>query len=127
MPTPSARSGASATAFVLGGGGVLGASEVGMLRALLEAGLLPDLVVGTSVGAVNGAVLAAEPTSSCIDTLTGMWLELSGNGVFSSGLTQLRQAARSRTHLHPIGPLRELLDRELGALLIEDLPVPFQC
>jgi NTE family protein len=36
------------TAFVLGGGGVLGAGEVGMLRALLEAGVVPDLVVGTS-------------------------------------------------------------------------------
>ena len=43
------------TAFVLGGGGLLGAHEVGMLRALSEAGIGPDLVVGTSIGAVNGA------------------------------------------------------------------------
>jgi hypothetical protein len=43
------------TAFVLGGGGVLGAHEVGMLRALSEAGIRPDVVVGTSVGAINGA------------------------------------------------------------------------
>ena len=47
-------------AFVLGGGGQLGASEVGMLRALLERGVTPDLVVGTSVGAINGAAVASE-------------------------------------------------------------------
>ncbi len=50
------------TAFVLGGGGVLGAVEVGMLRALFRAGIRPDLVVGTSIGAVNGALVAADPT-----------------------------------------------------------------
>ena len=44
------------TAFVLGGGGVLGAVEVGMLRALLERGIRPDLVLGTSIGAFNGAL-----------------------------------------------------------------------
>ena len=49
-------------AFVLGGGGVLGAAEVGMARALLEAGIRPDLVCGTSVGAINGAAIAADPT-----------------------------------------------------------------
>ena len=49
------------TAFVLGGGGVLGAVEVGMLRALFERGIVPDLVLGTSVGALNGALVAREP------------------------------------------------------------------
>ena len=52
------------TAFVLGGGGVLGAHEVGMLRALSEAGIAPDVVVGTSVGAINGAFVAADPAGS---------------------------------------------------------------
>ena len=49
------------TAFVLGGGGVLGAVEVGMLRALFEREIDPDLVLGTSVGALNGAMVAREP------------------------------------------------------------------
>src|ERR1043165_4257291 len=48
-------------AFVLGGGGVLGAHEVGMLMALSEAGINSDLIVGTSVGALPGAVLAGAP------------------------------------------------------------------
>jgi NTE family protein len=52
------------TAFVLGGGGLLGAHEVGMLIALSEAEIRPDLVVGTSIGAINGAFVAAAPAGS---------------------------------------------------------------
>src|SRR5262245_43058232 len=48
-------------AFVLGGGGILGAVEVGMIRALYDAGIHPDVIVGTSIGALNGVVLAAAP------------------------------------------------------------------
>ena len=44
------------TAFVLGGGGLLGAHQVGMLQALIESAITPDLIVGTSIGAVNGAI-----------------------------------------------------------------------
>src|SRR4051812_49644871 len=60
------------TAFVLGGGGLLGAHEVGMLRALAEAGIRPDLVVGTSIGAVNGAFVAADPEAAA-GRLTELW------------------------------------------------------
>ncbi|RLK52257.1 patatin-like phospholipase family protein [Microbacterium telephonicum] len=56
-------------AFVLGGGGVRGAVEVGMPRALLDAGVRPDLVVGTSIGAINGALVAADPTPGVVDAL----------------------------------------------------------
>jgi NTE family protein len=61
------------TAFVFGGGGLLGASEVGMLRALIERGHRPDLVLGTSIGAINGAVVAADPTPGCVTTLVETW------------------------------------------------------
>ncbi len=61
------------TAFVLGGGGVLGAVEVGMLRALFERDIAPDLVLGTSVGALNGAMVARDPTLAVIDRLTELW------------------------------------------------------
>jgi NTE family protein len=60
------------TAFVLGGGGLLGAHEVGMLRALAEAGIRPDLVVGTSIGAINGAFVAADPQGGAA-RLARMW------------------------------------------------------
>jgi NTE family protein len=115
------------TAFVLGGGGLLGASEIGMLRALFEAGRRPDLVIGTSVGALNGALVAADPTPGCLDRLVALWQSMSSNEVFSVGLGRLRDVARHRTHLHPITPLRDLIDRELGHADIEDLTVPFQC
>ena len=61
------------TAFVLGGGGLLGAVEVGMLRALFEAGVSPDLVLGTSVGALNGALVAADPAPGVIERLSELW------------------------------------------------------
>jgi hypothetical protein len=53
------------TAFVLGGGGLLGAHEVGMLRALSDAGVKPDLVVGTSIGALRSAWRGWPGRSSC--------------------------------------------------------------
>ena len=55
------------TAFVLGGGGVLGAVEVGMLRALFERDLVPDLVLGTSIGAFNGALVASQPELAVVE------------------------------------------------------------
>ena len=67
------------TAFVLGGGGVLGAVEVGMLRALLERGIVPDLVLGTSVGALNGALVAREPSTAVIEQLTALWQQAGGS------------------------------------------------
>jgi NTE family protein len=70
-------------AFVLGGGGVLGATQVGMLRALLEAGHRPSMVVGTSVGALNGAAIAADPTPGGVDVLAGLWNSLSDSGMFT--------------------------------------------
>jgi NTE family protein len=116
-------------AFVLGGGGVLGAGEVGMLRALLEAGITPDLVVGTSVGALNGAFLAAEPTVETTLRLADLWRQLSAEGsVFSGSLaSRAVRAVRTQTHLHGRGPLRQLLAEHLPVERIEDLAVPFQC
>lgn len=115
-------------AFVLGGGGLLGASEVGQLLALQEADISPDLVVGTSVGAVNGAVLAAEPGPAAVERLRSLWTSLSGSAVFGgSAVQQLRMAARTRTALHSVDPLRELLTAHLDSHRIEDLPVPFEC
>jgi len=114
-------------AFVFGGGGLLGASEVGMLRALIEHGYRPDLVLGTSIGAINGAVVAADPTPGCVTTLVETWESMSGSELFSGPLKRLRVAAATRTHLHSIEPLRALIEAELGPIGIEDLAVPFQC
>jgi NTE family protein len=115
------------TAFVLGGGGLLGAHEVGMLRALSEAGVRPDLVVGTSIGAVNGAFVAADPQRAA-QRLTELWRGESLGRVFSENvLGRAVRLARSGTHLHAIEPLRELLADTLPARDFTDLALPFQC
>ena len=115
-------------AFVLGGGGHLGASQVGMLRALLEAGIQPQLILGTSVGAVNGAIVAAGPTLTTVERLSGQWCDLDSAGVFrGSMLGRLGTLARSRTHAHGPEDLRKMLEEALAGRRIEDLPVPFGC
>jgi NTE family protein len=115
-------------AFVLGGGGLLGAHEVGMLQALLAADILPDVVVGTSVGAINGAVVAADPTSAAVTRLVDLWVGIGDRDVFGGSLiTRIGTIARTGTHLHPNEPLRELLQQHLPVSRIEDLTVPFQC
>jgi NTE family protein len=116
------------TAFVLGGGGVLGAAEVGMLRALSERGIHPDLIVGTSVGAINGALFAADPTASAVDRLRRVWEELASQRIFAgSVLARVGTLVRTRTHLHPREPLRELLTAHLPVQTFAELAVPFQC
>ena len=116
-------------AFVLGGGGgPFGAHEVGMLRALIERAIVPDLVLGTSVGAINGVAVAADPSMGGIERLTGMWSDIDRSDVFDgSVLGRLATLARTRTHLHGNDSLRTLLAEALPVARIEDLAVPFQC
>ncbi|HVL31367.1 MAG TPA: patatin-like phospholipase family protein [Solirubrobacteraceae bacterium] len=114
-------------AFVLGGGGHLGAHEVGMLQALLERGIAPSLIVGTSVGAINGAVVAAAPTAETVGRLEQVWSRMDEEGVFDGSiLSRLTTLARTRTHLHGNEALRRLLADVLPER-IEDLATPFQC
>jgi NTE family protein len=117
------------TAFVLGGGGVLGAVEVGMLGALLERGITPDLVLGTSVGALNGALVARDPSPAVIDRLTELWRGASSNGQEVYGdraLRTVRRAVSTGTHIYSAKPLKRRLAEELGDLTFEELPVRFQ-
>jgi len=117
------------TAFVLGGGGLLGAVEVGMLRALFRAGFRPDLVLGTSVGAINGLVAAADPGPGAVARLQELWHGIGESGtVYADGtLRQVRRAVRTGTHLHSVEPLRQRLEQEYGGTSFADLAVEFQC
>src|SRR6266540_3736132 len=109
--SPSRRHAAAPrVAFVLGGGGHQGAYEVGMLKALLERGVVPDLVVGTSVGALNGAAIAARPSLDTVARLREIWLGLDDDRIFGgSFFAGAANLVRSRTHLHSNRPLRALL------------------
>jgi len=116
------------TAFVLGGGGRWGAVEVGMLRALLEAGIEPDLVVGTSIGAFNGAVFAADPTASGIEQLTAMWYEVQTSEVLRSNVIERAKVlARLKVAIHDPAELRAILMRVLPGATFETLAVRFEC
>lgn len=115
-------------AFVLGGGGVLGAHEVGMLRALAEQEIVPDVVLGTSIGAVNGALFAADPSVEGITRLTDLWVQSNLAEVSTGGL--LRRAgtlARTGTHVQSLQEVRERLVQTLPVTRVEDLAVRFEC
>ncbi len=128
MASPRVPAGRGGTAFVLGGGGVLGAAEVGMLQALFEHDVRPDLIVGTSVGAINGALVAADPGPGAVDRLRALWEELASQQIFTgSVLARLGTLARTRTHLHPREPLRALLQANLPVQTFAELRVPFEC
>jgi NTE family protein len=124
-----APGGHDGVAFVLGGGGgPLGAHEVGMLRALLEREIVPDLVLGTSVGAINGAAVCADASVDGVARLAELWAAIGRRDVFGgSVLRRARTLARTRTHLHGNELLRERLTAAFGSGPIEDLPIAFQC
>ena len=113
------------TAFVLGGGGVLGAVEVGMLRALLERDIVPELVLGTSVGALNGAMVARQPELAVVERLTELWAATArSREVYGDRpLRTVRRAVSTGTHIYSSKPLRNRLHEEFGDMRFEDLPV----
>lgn len=116
------------TALVLGGGGSLGAAEVGMLRSLAEHQIRPDLILGCSVGALNGAFFAADPTPAGAQRIEQAWARLQTQHVFTeSVLGRLGILVRHGTHLHSNSSLRLLLETEFAGVQIEDLPVRFEC
>lgn len=115
-------------AFVLSGGGNLGALQIGMLRALAEHRIRPDLVVGCSVGAINGAALAEDPTLAGVGRLERLWRELDGRDLMPSGLLPgVVALARRGEAINENGGLRRLLETSIRARTFEELALPFQC
>ncbi|MBA2497639.1 MAG: patatin-like phospholipase family protein [Acidimicrobiia bacterium] len=115
-------------AFVLGGGGNLGAIQVGMLRALAERGVVPDLVVGCSVGALNGLAFAQEPTLVGVARLEQLWRALDGKDVMPTGwMPTAVQLARRGVAIHANDGLRKVIESVVDVAAFEDLPVRFEC
>ena len=113
-------------AFVLAGGAGLGAIQVGMLRALYERGVVPNVIVGTSVGALNGAFVACRPQAvATVDALAEVWLELRRGAVFPLNvLTGALAFLGARDHLVPDSGLRRLIERHIECDRLEALPIP---
>jgi len=114
------------TAFVLAGGASLGAMQAGMVRALYERGIAPDLLIGTSAGALNAAFLASRPaTVDTAEELAAVW-----RGVRRSDILPLRPAtlisglAGRNDHLIPGRALRRLAERHLQLERLEQAPIP---
>jgi NTE family protein len=114
------------TAFVLSGGASLGALQVGMLRALYERGIVPDLLVGASAGAFNAAFVASRAqTVATADELAAIWCGLRREDVFPVGLRVLVAGLTSRDdHLVPDHGLRQLAHQHLQIDRIEQAVVP---
>jgi NTE family protein len=114
------------TAFVLSGGGSLGAVQVGMLQALAARGIEPDLLVGTSAGALNAAFVAGHGmTEAALDELAVIWTNLRRADVFPVQLARLMAATVGcSSSLCPNDGLRRLVDRYLAFARLEDARIP---
>lgn len=113
------------TAFVLSGGVSLGAIQVGMLQALSRHSIRPDLLVGTSVGALNAAWVAGDPTPECTDRLAEVWRGLRRADVFRfQPLRGLLGFTGRRSSLLDDAGVRRLLRRHLRYDSLEEAPTP---
>ncbi len=115
---------AQPTAFVLAGGGSLGAVEVGMLQALLDWGVAPSFMVGASAGAINAAYFAAEPTRAGAEKLEHLWCTIRRRDVFPLNLHSVIGLFRRRDHLVDSDGLRRLLEKHLAYTRLEDAVKP---
>ncbi|MGD9934180.1 MAG: patatin-like phospholipase family protein [Dehalococcoidia bacterium] len=114
------------TALVLGGGGSLGAIEVGFIKRLRELGCEFDLLVGTSVGALNASHVAFHEQDSH-DCLSEVWQGLAGQRLYSRNPLQLLASLRrSRLGLYDAGFLRRLIRAHLADDRIENARVPLR-
>jgi predicted acylesterase/phospholipase RssA len=130
------------TAFVLSGGGARGALQVGALRALFEAEIKPDVIVGTSIGAWNGALLAWNPTLAGIEAMEAAWREAHPTRVLlgmeppanapSQAHATLRtiaaaqRVAAGKPSLYGNVGVREFIQRLIGEHTFEELAVPLR-
>lgn len=113
------------TAFVLSGGGNLGAVQAGQVRALIEAGVRPDLVIGSSVGAINGAFIAGGADEAGCRALWTLWTNVRRTDIFPTPpLTGLGGLIGRRDHLISDSALRALLRRHLRFHDLADAPIP---
>ncbi len=116
------------TAFVLGGAGNMGAIQLGMLRALLERGITPDLVVGCSAGALNGGAIASAPTLQTLARLEALWQGITRSDVWpTGGATSVVRLLRRGSALNGNEGLRRVVERFLPDATFADLAVPFAC
>jgi NTE family protein len=125
MNTRSESSGEERNVFVLSGGAARGAVQVGMMEVLIEHGILPHALVGTSVGALNAAFMGWRPDRTRVRELRTKWLELGTRDIFPGGtLTQVGNLLRQRPYLFSSSALSRLIAEWAPTRQLEDLPTP---
>jgi NTE family protein len=119
---PTARRGG--TAFVLTGGGSLGAAQAGMLTALSAAGLRPDWMVGVSAGAINAAFFAHDPGTGTAERMTRLWASLTTRGALGLSWRSMLGVVGLADHIASPRGLRRLLEQELNYRSFAEAAVP---
>ena len=113
------------TAFVLAGGGSLGAVQVGMLQALFTWGEVPSFLVGTAAGAINAAYIGSDPTCECADGLAHIWCAVRRQDVLPVDLRGIVAGMFGRRdHLVDSRGLRNFLERHLPYQVLEEAAIP---
>jgi NTE family protein len=111
--------------FVFSGGGSLGAAQVGAIQALFEAGVVPDAVVGCSIGAINAAYIAMDPTVEGAISLERVWRSMSRRQVFPNGrFTVARRLASRKNYLYNPQGMRDVLSRFLTVGDLSQTQIP---
>ena len=120
----SDQTGSAKTAFVFAGGGSFGAIQVGMMHSLVAHGITADMVVGSSVGALNGAFYAGNPTLKGILELERIWRGLQRHDVFPITWRTLLGFLWRRDFLIPHDGIRKLVDDHIPYRNLEDAGLP---
>jgi NTE family protein len=115
---------ATKTAFVFAGGGSFGAIQVGMLQSLAAHGIGADMVVGSSVGALNGAFYAGDPTVKGMERLAEIWRGLRRHDVFPMTWRTLLGFLWRRDFLITHDGIRKLIDDHIPFRKLEDAQLP---
>ena len=120
----SSPAGPRKTAFVFAGGGSFGAIQVGMMHALAAHGISADMVVGSSVGALNGAYYAGDPTLKGVLQLETIWRGLTRHDVFPITWRTLLGFIWRRDFLIPHDGIAKLIDDHLPYRNLQDAALP---
>lgn len=112
--------------FVLSGGANLGSIHVGMLKALLEAGVKPDIVVGTSIGSVNAAYIAADPSLDTVEQLRTLWCDVRARDIFPLNLFANARTLFRKGGLFSPGAWRKFLSARIPYRDFEETAVPLR-
>jgi NTE family protein len=123
-PTTAALTPTSKNVLVLSGGGVYGAAQAGMLKALVASGYRPDAIVGVSAGALNGSFIASEYSVARAIELVDIWCSVDRKAVFPSGaLSQVVHLIAGRDAVQSAKGVRQLVER-FAPVSLEDCEIP---